>query len=99
MIAKTLGHGGNASAYLYGLRPFSPLDEEAKKVEMQLVSESINGWCRTSHGHSHFALPFDVIQHNFCRAEVQSAELTDEVLALHQRKYFSGFCIEKVELI
>lgn len=34
MIAKTSGHGGNASAYLYGLSPFSALDEEAKKVEM-----------------------------------------------------------------
>lgn len=50
-------------------------------------------------GHSHFALPFDVAQHTFSRAKVQSAELTDEVLALHERKYFSAFYIEKTEVI
>lgn len=33
MIAKTSVHWGDASAYPYGLSPFSALDEEAKKVE------------------------------------------------------------------
>lgn len=45
------------------------------------------------------ALPFDTALPTFPRAKVQSAELTDEVLVLHQRKYFSSSCIEKPELI